>query len=916
MTGARHDAIKRARAELLRAEAKDLQAQGHAAEARDNFQEALRFDPANPWLRLDFANFLDRQGNLDQAFAVVDPAASGNKPESLEAAAMFDVQQNRFADALATIDRIPGNARSAGIKAYRDQILPTAEIERARRLARAGKRTEARDLLIALDRTPPVAAEKTRTVIYELSAMGETDSALALAREAAARGGPDAAKAKIDYAAMLLKSGRNADAAAVLEQLREGSRLAADDQADVDRMSATIAVSRADKLLKRGNLRQARAEIAPLLRAQPNNPALLFAMGRIAADAGDRKQALSYIDAGNRLSPTDPQSVSDAVWSAVRAKGFDRARAYLAHALASDPKNAQFYYLQAEVARFSGDLRTAVRSLEKARALNDIGPRDSVAASSGTNAAPAEAPLAPLRQPQPNAGSANRLVIPPDAGERPLPGGATAPRSSAEDELIALRQDARQRATRAFATRVAAISGTAGQIQMAASDPTAAPAVLHDAPFAPHHTAEPSPAALLSPTTEPSPAAASEALDADIERSLTEIEAQSGPIAAVGPSIRLHAGSAGLGQLTDLEGPIETRFSPWYTGTAYLAATPTILSAGTLGASAVAQFGMNPLLSAASPGLALASPGDQQASGVALFGGYSYQFFSGAVGTSPIGFPVLNLLGDIALCYPSPCGPVGPTRLSLWAGSPSDPLQVRIEGHRQPVTDTLLSYAGTRDTATGKIWGGVAKTSGRALVLYDNGAYGAIVTGGGGVLDGQNVASNSEVEGLIGGFIRPWRTKDDAFKVGLNLNYFGYTRNLQEFSFGQGGYFSPQNYLSLFLPLDYSGRSGALNYRATVAVGVVHFNEDRSPFFPTDGAAQAALQSLLGDSAFYRGRTVTTFGFNLGGQVEYAFENGLTLGAAANVNNSRDYTEGVVKVYLHENFGIHTPPITAAEADE
>jgi tetratricopeptide (TPR) repeat protein len=892
-TGPRHDAVKHARAELLRAEAKDSQVQGRTAEARTKFQEALNADPANPWLRLDFANFLDRRGELSQAFAIVDPAASGDSPESLEAAAMFDVQQNRFADALATLDRIPASARSAGVKAYRDQILPPARIEQARRLARAGRRSEARDLLIEFNRTPPVAAEKTRTVIYELAAMGEIDSALAIARESAARGGPDATKANIDYAAMLLKSGRNADADAVLEQLRASGGIAVDDRADIDRMSATLAVSLADKLLKQGDVQRARSEIAPLLNAHPNDPALLFAMGRIAADAGDRKRALGYIDAGNRQSPTDPQSVSDAVWSAVRAKGFDRARAYLAHALKSDPKNAQFYYLQAEVARYSGDLRTAMRALETARALNDKHPQDAVAASPGVNSAPvgSAAPEQP-GSPQSNAGSAEGLLIPPDAGARPLPGVSAAPHASAEDELIARRENVQQRAVRAFATRVAAAGGAAGGIPMAASDPIPAPlTVPSDAPVA------------------PSPAAApSEALGANIERSLAEIEAQTGPVAAAGPGLRLHAGSSGLGQLADFEAPIETRISPWYTGTAYFALTPTVLRAGTLGAGAIPQFGINPLLSAASPGLALASPGDQQATGVALSGGYSYRFFSGAVGTSPIGFPVRNLLGDIALCYPSPCGPIGPTKLSLWAGSPSDPLQFRVEGHRQSTTDTLLSYAGTKDAATGKIWGGVVKSSGRALVLYDNGTYGAIAAGGGGVLDGRNVASNREAEGLIGGFFRPWRAGDDALKVGLSLTYIGYSRNLQGFSFGQGGYFSPQNYLSLFLPVDYSGRTGALAYHAGAAVGVIHFNEDRSPFFPTNGSDQAAFQSLVGDAAFYQGRVVTTPGFNVGGQVEYSIDDGLTLGAAANVNNSRGYTEGVARLYLHDNFGVHGAP--------
>ncbi len=151
------------------------------------------------------------------------------------------------------------------------------------------------------------------------------------------------------------------------------------------------------------------------------------------------------------------------------------------------------------------------------------------------------------------------------------------------------------------------------------------------------------------------------------------------------------------------------------------------------------------------------------------------------------GVPARSKVGDLALCYPFPCGPIGPTGLSLWSGSPSNPVQLRVEGLRQPVTDTLLSYAGTQDPATGKIWGGVVKSGGRAVVLYDNGVYGGIASGGGAALTGQDVKSNSEGDGLVGAFFRPWRAGNDTVKVGANFSYIGYGDNLRFFSFGQGG---------------------------------------------------------------------------------------------------------------------------------
>ena len=87
------------------------------------------------------------------------------------------------------------------------------------------------------------------------------------------------------------------------------------------------------------------------------------------------------------------------------------------------------------------------------------------------------------------------------------------------------------------------------------------------------------------------------------------------------------------------------------------------------------------------------------------------------------------------------------------------------------------------------------KNGGTALVSYDDGDVGVYGGAGGWSIDGTSVASNSEVEGLVGAYVRPYRVGNNAFKVGINLSYMGYDKNLRFFTFGQGGYFSPQNYL-------------------------------------------------------------------------------------------------------------------------
>jgi len=143
---------------------------------------------------------------------------------------------------------------------------------------------------------------------------------------------------------------------------------------------------------------------------------------------------------------------------------------------------------------------------------------------------------------------------------------------------------------------------------------------------------------------------------------------------------------------------------------------------------------------------------------------------------------------------------------------PAENLNIRIEGLRQPVTDTLLSYSGTRanlalanattNNAFGnkRTWGGVTKNGARASAYYDDGYFGAFGVAGGSVLVGTNVAENGLFEALIGAYFRPYKTDTDRLSLGINIAYMGYDKNLSNFSFGQGGYFQPAQLRSADIP--------------------------------------------------------------------------------------------------------------------
>jgi tetratricopeptide (TPR) repeat protein len=387
-----------------------------------------------------------------------------------------------------------------------------------------------------------------------------------------------------------------------------------------------------------------------------------------------------------------------------------------------------------------------------------------------------------------------------------------------------------------------------------------------------------------------------------IDRNLETIEGESNPTLIAGLGFRGHSGDDGLNRLNEIGASIEGSFSPWYTGTARLAVLPVYLDAsGAVSSSQLGEFGANPILAAR--GLPLVPSGQQTATGVGILGSYAYRDFAGQFGTSPLGFPVTNLIGNV----------------SYTPKFFDDTLSVRFEGLRQPVTDSVLSYAGTHaslaaaNAATANAfgnnatWGGVVKTGGHVTFYYDNQLTGAYGGAGLASVTGKNVAENTAIDALLGAYFRPWKTDDWSLRVGVSVFYASYNKNLSGFTFGQGGYFSPQNYEALTFPVEYIGHSGPWSWLASAALGVQHFNADSSPVFPDNRFAQTALASIPGSSAFIGGQTETGPAFNFKGQIEYLIDPSLAVGASAAIDNANNYVEGIGKIYLRKTFDWFAP---------
>ena len=592
--------------------------------------------------------------------------------------------------------------------------------------------------------------------------------------------------------------------------------------------------------------------LGKILAVNPNQPDALYQRGLLAQEQGDRGGAAQYFDRLRQLAPADTRAAQLAAASA--EPGAQSASAPVVTEVAAAPAVA-------------------------APPLASVAP-----------AAPAAARPEPASFAVASADSDDLVGTAPPALPAPPPPAHLA-------DGAPLRQVASLPET--------TISDDMAPISVRASDLT--PAASGNSPRAVQvaqvEIEPPPPINGLQPLGVLRPYSPSDTLETYIDRDLERLEMQANPTLVAGFGYRTHTGAEGLGRLDEYGGAVEIGFSPWYTGTARIDILPVHLDAGTPANGNLNIFGANPVLIAS--GLQPAGAGDQSVTGVGLLGSYTFQDFSGQFGTTPLGFPVTNLVGDIAYT---------PKFLD---GN----LAVRIEGLRQPVTDSVISYAGTHanlvaaNAVTGgafggydKVYGGVVKTGPHVLAYYDDQLWGYYGGVGYSWFTGTNVVDNSAVDALIGGYYRPYKSDWLTLRTGVSLFYTGYHRNVNGSTYGQGGYFSPQNFEGLGFPVEVTGNVDRWSYLASVTLGIQTFNQDSGPIFPNNPNAQAYMQAVAPSIARQGGLTSGIgLGFNLKGQVEYAIDKTASVGLAGSYNNGNSYDEAIVQVYLRKTFDWFAP---------
>lgn len=363
-------------------------------------------------------------------------------------------------------------------------------------------------------------------------------------------------------------------------------------------------------------------------------------------------------------------------------------------------------------------------------------------------------------------------------------------------------------------------------------------------------------AASFDPGAPVGPHAEYDARRTDVERQIAAVEARNASFAAMDALLDSRSGRDGFERRTIQELEIEASHTLGNAMRIALVARPTNIDGGTMDGTADLRFGALPRG---------ASMGKQTASGMGAEVQLSGNTFGLMAGVSPQGFAVQNWIGGL--------------RFRPGNG----PLQIKLV--RENVRDTMLSFAGSRDAVTGQTWGGVVSTGGNLQVNFGDDRSGWYAGGGFYNITGQNVLKNRRMDGTVGAYWKVYGNSESSVTVGLNAFTMRYDKNLRYFTLGHGGYFSPQGYYLVNVPITWSGRyQQRFLYNVTGAFGAQHFREDASPYFPT----LTALQGRNGPS--YGAISNTGPNYSVQASLLYQIAGHWYAGGFFSMNNTRNFT--------------------------
>lgn len=860
------------RAAIAVGQAKDAERRGDLPGARQALEDAVRNDPQNPWTRSDLAELYLKADAPNKARQTMDELvqANPNKPDALYAGALFASRQQQWQKAGQLLARIPASQRSAAMRNLADEIELRQLASQASSLAKQGKRTQALSLLQRAESGVSGSPDLYAALAGAYIDIGYTDRAVALLRNAIAQSSKPSPALRIAYGGALLKAGDDVQVSQILRDTRS-LPLSAGEQRSYDDLLFQYTVRQADLLREKGDLVAAYDTLAPALAQRPDDAQAVSSLARMYLDNRKPQKA---VDLFQPLLASQPDNADVQMGAAIAYQQNGQpglAEKSIERGLELAPENPQVLTTAAAWYKSRGKLGRAQELYAQALALQ--APKEEF-----------------VDNPFGQAIAANPFV-----GE---PGQRKASRLG-DVALNEIPEPARvQSKTRAAASKVHEEERFDEPVLLASRDD------------------EPGQRRRAVPVDEPERAVVNPDPRAAIETELASLRETRSPQIKQGATIRGNNGEGGLSKITDVETPLEISF-PIGDDRMAVRVTPVSLNAGQFHApsGSAPRFGG---FTAAQGEAVLAqdlagqladmdtllndSAGSQKDAGVGLAVAYEKPSLGlkTDIGTTPMGFRETSMVGGISLDRPF---------------AENSNFRYNLNLSRRAMTDSLLSFAGARDARTGVQWGGVTANGLRGQVSYDNQRFGAYAYAGWAKLTGEHVDDNERHELGSGIYWYLLNNQDARLTGGLSLSASSYADNQSFFTYGNGGYFSPQTFFSIGVPFAWAQRGADWSYQIQSSLGVQHIEQEGAPYY-RDKGAQSALESLAttymannpGSVVYtrYEEQNKTGIGYSLNASGEYRLGDGFFFGGSLGVDNARDYrqfTGGLYLRYLFDDAG-------------
>ncbi|RJR14527.1 MAG: hypothetical protein C4581_13880 [Nitrospiraceae bacterium] len=229
-----------------------------------------------------------------------------------------------------------------------------------------------------------------------------------------------------------------------------------------------------------------------------------------------------------------------------------------------------------------------------------------------------------------------------------------------------------------------------------------------------------------------------------------------------------------------------------------------------------------------------------------------------------------------------------------------------IQLHQESVRESILSYTGLEDPYSDKKWGRVLKTGAGAGITFALASpYWVSLDAGYDHYWGKNVVKNYSVSGNISAGRTDSILNGEA-NTGLFITSRHFNRNTAFFTFGHGGYFSPDRFFIAGPFFRYKTEACSdFWFDGEVSAGYMYFRTEDAPHYHkvVDSASllnSAAQTDLSGE---YEGEKKSTLGLNLKLKAVKLINDYIGIGAYLKGSNSADFSEFSAGVVLQYYFG-------------